>query len=59
VFSAAARAIEQKDKGRLDKPFALVNAVPEAQLELISAFGWVSASILRYCGEAARLNGTL
>jgi uncharacterized protein (TIGR02270 family) len=52
VFAAAVRAIEEKDKGRLDKLFALVNAVPEAKAGLISAFGWVSGQHLQgTCAE--------
>ena len=31
VFAATVRAIEEKDERRLDKLFALVGAVPEAQ----------------------------
>ena len=46
VFAAAVRAIEEKDERRLDKLFALVGTVPEAQPGLISAFGWVSAPYL-------------
>ncbi|HEU4853767.1 MAG TPA: TIGR02270 family protein [Nitrosospira sp.] len=47
VFAATVRAIEEKDKGRLDKLFALVTTVTEAQPGLISAFGWVSAPDLK------------
>ena len=50
VFAAAVRAIEEKDERRLDKLFALVGAVPEAQPGLISAFGWVSANYLQGTG---------
>lgn len=50
VFAAAVRAIEEKDERRLDKLFALVGAVPEAEPGLISAFGWVSAQYLQGAG---------
>ena len=53
VFAATVRAIEEKDERRLDKLFALVGAVPEAQPGLISAFGWVSANSLQ--GTGAKL----
>ena len=53
VFAAAVRAIEEKDERRLDKLFALVGAVPEAQPGLISAFGWVLANYLQ--GTGAKL----
>jgi len=53
VFAAAVRAIEDKDSVRLDKLFALANALPEARRGLISAFGWVSAYSLR--GTVAEL----
>jgi uncharacterized protein (TIGR02270 family) len=52
VFATGVRAIEEKDSGRLDKLFALVTAVPQAQPGLISAFGWVSAQYLQgTCAE--------
>ena len=53
VFAATVRAIEEKDERRLDKLFALVGAMPEAQPGLISAFGWVSANYLQ--GTGAKL----
>ena len=53
VFATAVRAIEEKDERRLDKLFALVGAVVEAQPGLISAFGWVSANYLQ--GTGAKL----
>lgn len=53
VFAATVRAIEEKDERRLDKLFALVGAMPEAQPGLISAFGWVSANNLQ--GTGAKL----
>ena len=56
VFAVAVRAIEEKDERRLDKLFALVGAVPEAQPGLISAFGWVSAPHLQR--TAAKLLGS-
>jgi uncharacterized protein (TIGR02270 family) len=53
VFAATVRAIEEKDERRLDKLFALVGAVPQAQPGLISAFGWISANHLQ--GTGAKL----
>lgn len=53
IFVATVRALEEKDPLRMDKLFALVGAVPEAQPGLISAFGWVSAPYLQ--GTAAAL----
>ncbi len=50
IFAATVRAIEEKDGQRLDKLFALVNAVPAAQPGLISALGWVSAQFLQGIG---------
>jgi uncharacterized protein (TIGR02270 family) len=47
VFTAAVRAIEEKNPQRLDHLFALIGAVPEAQAGLLSAFGWVSAEHLQ------------
>ncbi|KAI5916446.1 TIGR02270 family protein [Thauera sp. 2A1] len=47
VFAAAVRAIEDADKGRLDRLFAVAEAVPEAQPGLISSFGWVSSQVLQ------------
>jgi uncharacterized protein (TIGR02270 family) len=47
VFAAAVRAIEDKDAQRLDRLFAVVEAVPEAQAGLTSAFGWVSSQYLQ------------
>jgi uncharacterized protein (TIGR02270 family) len=47
VFAAAVRAIEDKDKARLDKLFALAESLPDARRGLISAFGWVSAYSLK------------
>lgn len=47
VFAAAVRAIEDKDAQRLDRLFAVVEAVPEALAGLTSAFGWVSSQYLQ------------
>lgn len=47
VFAAAVRAIEDKDPRRLDKLFAVAEAVPNSRSGLISAFGWVSAQLLQ------------
>lgn len=53
VFTLAVRTIETRDEQLLDKLFALVGAVPEAQAGLISAIGWVSSQFLQ--GIGARL----
>ncbi len=47
TFTAAVRAIEDRDAVGLDKLLALVEALPDGQAGLISAFGWVSAASLR------------
>lgn len=47
AFAATVRAIEDKDTQRLDRLLALAEAVPEAQLGLVSAFGWVSSQHLQ------------
>lgn len=50
VFTAAIRAIEEKDVQWLDRLFALAIAVPEIQSGLASAFGWISAQYLEGAG---------
>ena len=50
IFTAAIRAIEEKDLQWLDRLFALAIAVPEVQSGLISAFGWISAQYLEGTG---------
>ncbi|MEO8630248.1 MAG: hypothetical protein ABI612_19445, partial [Betaproteobacteria bacterium] len=47
VFVATVGAIEGGQSARLDQLFSLVEAVPESQRGLISAFGWVSAQSLK------------
>jgi uncharacterized protein (TIGR02270 family) len=47
VFVAAVAAIEYRSGERLDRLYALVQSVPEAQRGLISAFGWVRQDQLR------------
>jgi uncharacterized protein (TIGR02270 family) len=47
VFAASVRAIEERDEKRLDRLFALVEAVPDSLKGLTSAFGWVAADYLR------------
>jgi uncharacterized protein (TIGR02270 family) len=47
VFAASVRVIEDKNSHGLDKLLALVEAVPESQPGLLSAFGWVSAQFLQ------------
>jgi len=50
IFTAAIRAIEEKDEQWLDRLFALTAAVPKVQPGLISAFGWISAQFLQGIG---------
>lgn len=47
LFAATVRAIEDKNSAGLEKLLALVEAVPESQPGLISAFGWVSTQFLQ------------
>lgn len=47
MFAAAVRAIEDKNTQRLAQLLALAQALPESERGLISAFGWVSASLLQ------------
>ena len=47
VFAATVRAIEDKDTQRLERLFSVVEALPEAEAGLTSAFGWVSAQHLQ------------
>jgi len=47
VFAATVRVIEDKNSHGLDKLLASVEAVPESQPGLISAFGWVSSQFLQ------------
>ncbi|QVL49154.1 MAG: TIGR02270 family protein [Thiocapsa sp.] len=47
VFAAAVSAIGSKDKGRIDRLFALAETLADARRGLISAFGWVSAQDLQ------------
>ena len=47
TFTAAVRAIEDRDAIGLEKLLALVEAQPDGKAGVISAFGWVSASSLR------------
>ena len=61
VFAAAALALERRDPATLDRLLALAAALPEAQLGLLSAFGWVSAESLKgvvgpllACGDPLR-----
>lgn len=46
-FTAAVRAIEDRDPAGLEALLAVVEALPESQSGVISAFGWVSAASLR------------
>jgi uncharacterized protein (TIGR02270 family) len=52
VFVATVRAIQTGQAAGLDKLFSLVEAVPDAQKGLTSAFGWVSAETLQGTGSA-------
>ncbi len=47
VFAVAVRAIEDKDTQGLARLLAIAQALPEGERGLISAFGWVSASLLQ------------
>jgi uncharacterized protein (TIGR02270 family) len=47
VFTAAVRAIEDKEAKRLDEIIALAEATQEAQRGFASAFGWVSSQHLQ------------
>lgn len=47
VFALAARLVDERDAGGLDRLVALAAALPEARRGLLSAFGWVSAAQLQ------------
>ncbi len=47
VFAAAVMAIEGKSTERLNRLYALAEAVPEGQRGLLAAFGWVEQDRLR------------
>lgn len=47
VFVATVGAIEARDPALLERLLSLAEAVPEARVGLVSAFGWVSAPALR------------
>ncbi|MEX8496346.1 MAG: TIGR02270 family protein [Leptothrix ochracea] len=47
VFTLAVRALELRDAGLLQRLFALVAAVPEAERGVFGALGWVSAQVLQ------------
>jgi uncharacterized protein (TIGR02270 family) len=65
VFATAARALEERDDTRLDRVFALVQAVPETCAGLLAAFEWIEstrlqgivASLLRHRDGFARMVG--
>ncbi|HEY3159662.1 MAG TPA: TIGR02270 family protein [Vicinamibacterales bacterium] len=50
VFTITVRALEERDDTRLDRVFALVQAVPETCAGLLAAFEWI---------ESTRLHGTV
>lgn len=52
VFASTVQAINAKDAKELDLLFALIEAMPELQPGLVSAFGWVSAQVLTGTGAA-------
>ena len=52
AFAATVRAIEDRDAAGLERLLALVEAQPDGQRGLISAFGWVSAASLRGISKA-------
>jgi uncharacterized protein (TIGR02270 family) len=47
IFTAAVRALEEKRLDRLDKLFALMGAIPETPMGLMSAVGWVKRDRLQ------------
>ena len=47
MFAAAVTAIEAKSSERLNRLYALAEAVPESQRGLVAAFGWVEQGQLR------------
>lgn len=47
MFANAVCAIEARDPAWLERLLSIAEAVPEARIGLVSAFGWVSASALR------------
>ncbi len=47
LFAAAVMALEGKDAERIDRLFALAEAVPTVQRGLRGAFGWISAPFLQ------------
>ena len=47
VFVAAVRAIQDKNSQRLDRLIVLVEAIPQSESGLSSAFGWVSSQSLK------------
>ena len=47
TFTAAVRAIEDRDAVGLEKLLAIAEALPASQAGLISAFGWVATASLR------------
>lgn len=56
IFVAAVNALERQDAAAMKRLVALQQAVPEARRALASAFGWVSAPLLR--GLTAPLIGS-
>lgn len=46
VFVATVRALEERDIKRLDQVFSLADALPESRPGLVSAFGWISSTLL-------------
>jgi uncharacterized protein (TIGR02270 family) len=50
AFTATAAVIHARHPERLDRMFALAEAVPEARAGFLSAFGWVSSEQLRTVG---------
>jgi len=56
LFTAAVRAIEDRDDDALDRLLAIAAALPAARRGVLSAFGWVSSAHLQ--GIARRLLGS-
>src|SRR5258705_2491990 len=53
VFATAVRALEDRDSTRLERIFALVEAVPETGAGLLAAFEWIEPALLH--GTVANL----
>jgi len=52
IFACAALALARRDHGAIDRLLSLAAMLPDAKRGLLSAFGWVSADLLK--GEVAQ-----